>query len=58
MEQLHLFVQYRDSCTEPHTRSFPSDARVHMLATDYPWNYLLEDIPVSQTFTSPEELSG
>lgn len=28
-----------------------------MLATDYPWNYLLEDIPVSQPFTTTEELS-
>lgn len=35
----------------------PSDAHMHMLATDYPWNYLLEDIPVSQPFTTTEELS-
>lgn len=52
------FVLYRDSCTEPHMRSFPSDARVYMLTTDYPWNYLLEDIPALHHSRRTKWISG
>lgn len=46
-----IYLYNTDSCTQTHTQ-IPSDAHMHMLATDYPWTYLLEDIPASQSFTA------
>lgn len=45
------FICTIQTCAHKHTQ-IPSDAHMHMLATDYPWTYLLEDIPASQSFTA------